>query len=226
MIMRKKLLTKTCTMLLLALFATAWNSNIWAGVTINVKSSETMYLYVWDDTEDETPINGAWPGTAMTATTTVQGEIWYTKTFVGYDKVHFILSKGGDNADATKTGNLSTDPNNKGVVNGCVYYEYDEKKYGSNKVDNLTDLYDIPAGVTYEPSNVTVYFVNTNSWDSPYVYINNGNSGYGNQNNDWPGDAMTKVGTNSNGWDVYKWSNNYPNNPSLVIFSNNGANQT
>ena len=226
--MRQKLLTKHCAMLLLALFATAWSSNAWAGVTINVKSSETIYLYVWDDTEAQTPLNGDYPGTAMTATTTVQGETWYTKTFAGYDKVNFILSKGGtiEEADATKTADLSTDPNGKGVTNGCVYYEYDENKYGSAKVDNLTDFYDLPAGVTFESTNVTVYFVNTNQWAEPYVYISNGGSGYGNQNNDWPGDAMTKIGTNSNGWDVYKWSNNYPNNPSIVIFSNNGSTQT
>lgn len=226
--MKQNLLTKHCALLLLALFATAWSSNAWAGVTINVKSSETIYLYVWDDTEAQTPLNGDYPGTAMTATTTVQGETWYTKTFAGYDKVNFILSKGGtiEEADATKTADLSTDPNGKGVTNGCVYYEYDENKYGSAKVDNLTDFYDLPAGVTFESTNVTVYFVNTNQWAEPYVYISNGGSGYGNQNNDWPGDAMTKVGTNSNGWDVYKWSNNYPNNPSIVIFSNNGSTQT
>ncbi len=226
--MKQNLLTKHCALMLVALLTTAWSSNAWAGVTINVKSSETIYLYVWDDTEAQTPLNGDYPGTAMTATTTVQGETWYTKTFAGYDKVNFILSKGGtiEEADATKTADLSTDPNGKGVTNGCVYYEYDENKYGSAKVDNLTDFYDLPAGVTFESTNVTVYFVNTNQWAEPYVYISNGGSGYGNQNNDWPGDAMTKVGTNSNGWDVYKWSNNYPNNPSIVIFSNNGSTQT
>lgn len=225
--MNRKLLMKHCA-LLLVLAAALWSSSAWAGVTINVKSSETIYLYVWDDTEAQTPLNGDYPGTAMTATTTVQGETWYTKTFAGYDKVNFILSKGGtiEEADATKTADLSTDPNGKGVTNGCVYYEYDENKYGSAKVDNLTDFYDLPAGVTFESTNVTVYFVNTNQWAEPYVYISNGGSGYGNQNNEWPGDAMTKVGTNSNGWDVYKWSNNYPNNPSIVIFSNNGSTQT
>ena len=210
--------------MLLAIFATAWSTTAWAGVTINVKSNQTIYLYAWDN--DENPLFGDFPGTEMTKTTNVQGETWYTKTFPGYEKVNFLLSLGGDNVENTKTGDLSSDPNNKGVKNGNVYYEYDPQKYGDNKVNNLTDLYDIPVSVTYEPSNVTVYYVNTNSWNNPYVYISNGNAGMGNQNNNWPGDPMTKIGTNSNGWDIYKWSNNYPNNPNLVIFSNNGNNQT
>ena len=222
--MRKKLLTKHCALMLLAIFATAWSTTAWAGVTINVKSNQTIYLYAWDN--DENPLFGDFPGTEMTKTTNVQGETWYTKTFPGYEKVNFLLSLGGDNVENTKTGDLSSDPNNKGVKNGNVYYEYDPQKYGDNKVNNLTDLYDIPVSVTYEPSNVTVYYVNTNSWNNPYVYISNGNAGMGNQNNNWPGDPMTKIGTNSNGWDIYKWSNNYPNNPNLVIFSNNGNNQT
>lgn len=222
--MRKKLLTKHCALLLLAIIAATWSTTAWAGVTINVKSNQTIYLYAWDN--DENPLFGDFPGTEMTKTTNVQGETWYTKTFPGYEKVNFLLSLGGDNVENTKTGDLSSDPNNKGVKNGNVYYEYDPQKYGDNKVNNLTDLYDIPVSVTYEPSNVTVYYVNTNSWNNPYVYISNGNAGMGNQNNNWPGDPMTKIGTNSNGWDIYKWSNNYPNNPNLVIFSNNGNNQT
>ena len=235
--MRKNQLTKHCAMLLLAIFATAW-STATASVTVNVKRTDNVttapYLYAWTNNDGvETVVSDPWPGTQLSATTTdeVDNDTWYTKTFSGISDVYIIINDGND---TDKTGNIhlpykATDNSttNWMVFNkngGYSYYTRDN--YTESKADNLSDKYDIPAGVTYEPSNVTVYFINTNQWDNPYAYISNGSSGYGNQNNDWPGDAMTKVGTNSNGWDVYKWSNSYPNNPSIVIFSNNGSNQT
>ena len=199
--MKKLLLTMRAALLIMVVCAIAMPAR--ASVTINVKvnNGESIYLYAWDDSQN--PLNGTWPGTEMTTTTTVQGTSWFTKTFTGVDKVNFILSQEG----SKQTNDLSSDPNNRGVTNGKVYFEYDESKYGSNYVANLTDSYDLPAGVTYSTNDNCVYFVNSNQWERVYCHFWRVSDGVGTA---WPGGEMTKVGTNGNGWDVYKWTSATP----------------
>ena len=227
----KLLLTRVCrsTVLLLALVI-GLGTTARASHTINIMNNSAVSggVYIYATDQDGTLLTEEWPGTQLTATTTVQNVSWFTKTFTGATQIKFKINLGGASEETDNTATALITTMGSG---GHYYYEYDPSKYQAgvttfDKYDNVTDYYDLPAGVTYESSNVTVYFINTNQWTTPYVYISNGYSGYGNQNNDWPGDAMTKVGTNSNGWDIYKWSNNYPNNPSIVIFSNQGANQS
>lgn len=74
----KSVTTKTYTTLLLALLAALWSTNAWAGIKIHVKvegnTSAIPNIYAW-----YTPTNiisSAWPGDAMTETTTYDGITW------------------------------------------------------------------------------------------------------------------------------------------------------
>ncbi len=201
--MRKNLLTKTCALMLLAVFATAWSSNAWA-LTINVKASQEPYVYAWDNAQN--PLLDAYPGTKLTNTKSVGGQTWY---YIDIDatSVNIILSFG---TDATKTGDITG-------ITGNRYFEF-----ANNNANNVTDYYDLPDGVEFE-ANPFCYAVNTNGWGTMYAYVYDSSS---NANHSWPGEQMTKVGTNGNGNDVYKWTGTTPANPATVIFNNNSGNQT
>ena len=201
--MRKNLLTKTCTVLLLALFATAWSSNAWA-LTINVKANQEPYVYAWDNAQN--PLLDAYPGTKLTNTKSVGGQTWYYID-INATSVNIILSFG---TDATKTGDITG-------ITGNRYFEF-----ANNNADNVTDYYDLPDGVEFE-ANPFCYAVNTNGWGTMYAYVYDSSS---NANHSWPGEQMTKVGTNGNGNDVYKWTGTTPASPATVIFNNNSGNQT
>lgn len=210
---QKLLLTKSlrAALMLLAVVLT-WGSAR-ASHTINVMNNSAVsggvYIYAWDQAGK--PLTDPWPGTKLTATTTVQGVSWYTKTFTGATTVKFKINLGGDNPENSATAEITTMG-----TGGQYYYEYDPTKYPSGhqpfeKYDNVTDYYDLPAGVTYSASDNCVYFINTNQWSQPMLYIRMASGGgYGNQNTNYPGEAMTKVGTNSNGWDIYRWYGKYP----------------
>lgn len=198
----KQKLIKHCALMLLAVFATAWSSNAWA-LTINVKASQAPYVYAWDN--DQNPLLDPYPGTQLTNVKKVGNETWY---YIDIDAstANIILSFG---SDATKTGDI--------YVNGNRYFEF-----ANNNANNVTDYYDLPEGVEFEP-NSFCYAVNTNGWGTMYAYVYDSSN---NTNHSWPGEQMTKVGTNGNGNDVYKWTGNTPANPATVIFNNNSGDQT
>lgn len=212
---QKLLLTQSlrAALMLLAVVLT-WGSAR-ASHTINVMQNSAVaggvYIYAWD--QDDKPLTDAWPGTRLTATTTVQGVTWYTMTFTGATTVKFKLNLGGTTteADASATQEITAAlPENLGA--GHFYYEYDPQKYQAgvttfDKFDNLTDIYDLPAGVTYSTSDNCVYFLNVKGWTNVYCHFWRVSDNAGTS---WPGVLMTKVGTNSNGWDIYKWTDPNP----------------
>ncbi|MBR5085660.1 MAG: starch-binding protein [Muribaculaceae bacterium] len=203
--MTKKLLTKTCALMLLAVFAAAWSSNAWA-LTINVKASQEPYVYAWDNNQN--PLLGAFPGTKLTNTKSVGGQTWY---YIDIDatNVNLILSFG---TDATKTGDITG-------ITGNRYFEF-----ANNNANNVTDYYDAPNGVGYQ-SNPFTYVVNASNWSGD-VYAYAWGNGYSGDASSWPGKKMTKVGTNGNGNDVYEWISDSQTNPANVIFNNNSGSQT
>lgn len=194
--MRKKLLSKHCALLLLAL-AAAWSTQAWAiTINVNVTGNQAPYVYAWDNNQN--PLIGAFPGTQLTNIKKVGNKTWY---YIDIDatSVNVILSFG---TDATKTGDIA--------VNGNRYFEF-----ANNYANNVTDYYDCPGGFEFE-SSPFVYLVDTKNWANAYAYVWNGN-----QNNSWPGDKMEYLGTNGNGNKVYKWSNaNINFTPANIKFNN------
>lgn len=190
--MKQNLLTKHCALLLLALFATAWSTQAWADVTINVKAPSAPHMYVWNSSQ--TPLNGQWPGDVVTDTKVVNGETYYTKTISNESTVSVIFAK--DNS--TQTGDFSG-------LTGEVFFHYDGETlaYG-----------DLPDDAIYEPSGDFLYFVNSKNWSTVNCHVFNGNS--------TSTEVMTYIGNDKAGQKVYKWGpkSNLGFVPTNVIFNN------
>ena len=200
--MRKKLLTKHCALLLLALLA-AWSTQAWADVTINVKAPSAPHMYVWNSSQ--TPLNGQWPGGVVTDTKVVNGETYYTKTISNENTVSVIFAKNND----TQTGDFSG-------LTGEVFFHYNGETlaYGN-----------LPDDVAYESSGYFVYFVNTKNWNNVYAHIfDNNNNSY----RAWPGTEMTRVHTDGGNQSVYKFGpiTDCSITPTQIVFTNNSGKQT
>lgn len=206
--MKNQLLTKHCALtLLMALIAATWSNDAWARaltINVNVTGSQAPYVYAWDNAQN--PLTDAYPGTQLTNVKRVGGKTWY---YIDLDaeSVNVILSFGDDDS---KTVDITD-------IAGNRYFEF-----ANNNANNVTDYYDLPADVEFETTPFC-YAVNTNGWGSMYAYVYDSSS---NPNHSWPGEEMTKVGTNGNGNDVYKWTGTTPANPATVIFNNNNGSQT
>ena len=201
--MRRILLRKHCTMLLLAVVAAAWSIPAWADVTINVKAPSAPHMYVWNSSQ--TPLNGAWPGDVVTDTKVVNGETYYTKTISNENTVSVIFAKDND----TQTGDFSG-------LTGEVFFHYDGETlaYGN-----------LPDDVAYESSGYFAYFVNTKNWNNVYAYIYDNND---NSYRSWPGTQMTSVHTDGGYQSVYKFGPITDCNitPTKIVFTNNSGKQT
>lgn len=200
--MKNKLLTKHCVLLLLALLA-AWSTQAWADVTINVKAPSAPHMYVWNSSQ--TPLNGQWPGDVVTDTKVVNGETYYTKTISNENTVSVIFAKDNE----TQTGDFSG-------LTGEVFFHYDGETlaYGN-----------LPDGVAYESSGYFAYFVNTKNWNNVYAYIFDNND---NSYRAWPGTPMTSVRVDGGNQSVYKFGPITDCNitPTKIIFTNGSGVQT
>lgn len=80
--------------------------------TIYVKSDFTpVYFYVWDS-NNNTQLNGDWPGKAITDQVEINGEKWYTQKFdiktEGY-YFNIIFNQGKDKPQTTDIGHVDSD---------------------------------------------------------------------------------------------------------------------
>ena len=200
--MTRKLLSKHCALLLLAL-AAAWSTQAWADVTINVKAPSAPHMYVWNSSQ--TPLNGQWPGDVVTDTKVVNGETYYTKTFNNESTVNVIFA----NDNNEQTGDFSG-------LTGEVFFHYNG---GTLAYGNLPD------DVAYESSGYFAYFVNTKNWSDVYAYIYDNND---NSYRSWPGTLMTSVHTDGGNQSVYKFGPITDCNitPTKIIFTNGSGIQT
>lgn len=210
--MRKKLLTKHCALLLLAIIAATWSSAAWAGIKIFVRTEGSAagtapYLYVWNNNDE--PLNGAWSSCQMSETTTTSdGQTWYVKEF-SETNINAIIHNnlGGDN---NKTPDLTG-------INEDRYYSYK----GGSEYYNLTNQYVIPENATYIEGKKFVYFVNTSEWQSPHAHVYNNNNE--NITGNWPGETMTKVENSVNLW---KWESETSETQLKIIFNDGGGQQS
>ena len=184
--------------MLLALLALAWSNNAWSSVTINVKADQKPYIYAW---YGDNKYLGNFPGTQLSNQKTYADETWYYVD-LNVSEVNIIVSFGSSDSQSS-TINL----------NGDRFI-----RFTSNNARDVTDYVNYPNGVNDENDNY-VYLVNVDGWSNVYAYVYNGS----NENHAWPGEKMTKVGTNSKGFDVYKWTGTNPSSPATIIF-NNGSN--
>lgn len=164
-----------------------------ADVTINVKASSAPYVHAWNNDGDLT----TWPGRQLTDTKVHDGVTYYTTTFTNVSSVNIIISNNG----SSKTGNIPD------VAVSDAYFEYDNgRAWGT-----------LPSSVVYDGGN-TVYYVDIYRWGSVNAHVWNGN-----YSTTWPGEAMTKIGVDGAGYDVYKKT--FSGLPGNIKF-NDGTNQT
>lgn len=95
--------------------------------TIYVKADFTpVYFYVWDS-NNNTPVNGDWPGKEISATTQIDGETWYYQSFNIPSSGYFfniIFNQGKDKPQTGDIGNISEDRYFIATLNGnTVNYE-------------------------------------------------------------------------------------------------------
>ena len=181
-----------------AMVAVATALPVAADVTINVKASSAPYLYVWTgDGDTAVKYNGDWPGTQMSETKVHNGVTYYTKTITGVDDVKAIFNAGSNTAQSGDYTGLS----------GDVYFEYD----GNTKAWGV-----MPSNVIYESNKHYIYYVDIYGWGQVYAHV------WGGASTTWPGQAMTKIGTDEAGYDVYRVD--FSSSATNVIFNRDGDN--
>lgn len=111
-----------------------------AVITVYCKASSAPYLYAWNDSGD---LNGAWPGTLMSQTTSVNGVTYYYVDFPGVENFNIIFNNGSN-----QTGDI-------GPITESVYYEYD----GGSTATQITDITPQPTkpSVTASPVSGTKF---------------------------------------------------------------------
>ncbi len=181
-------------------------------ITVYVRdnSQGAPYLYAWNGGDK---LNGEWPGKQLTETTTLaDGSTWYRQTF-NISSLNVIVTFN----DGKQSGNVEEIRDD---IYLC-YYKGDDGKYA-----DYTSYY--KGNIT--GNTVNAYFDAPDGWNKAFAWCT---KFYDFVNlyltvNDWPGDAMTKVGTSSTGNDIYCWS--IPKNldagvPNKILF-NDGNNKT
>ena len=181
-------------------------------VTIYCKAASAPYIYSWDG--DGAEHNGAWPGTKMTSTATVDGETWWTCTY-DVKPINIIFNDGNGNQTGDITG-LSSDS----------YFEYDGSTSYTNVTAQHVDLgdADIPSCATRIDGTNFVYFESNNYYE-PYTWVWNSSENF--TGGAWPGTAVVDVvGVAPSGKNIYRWTTALQNEPTGIIFSNHGTPQT
>ena len=193
--------------------ATTGGGTTTQGVTIYCKAANAPYLYSWDDNGNQP--NGDWPGTKMTASTTISGEKWWTYTYdVAPINIIFNDGNGAQTADI------------KGL-NDDSYFEYDGASSYTNVTAQHVDLSgaDIPSCATWIDNASFIYF-EAGDYYEPYTWIwNAGGANF--TGGAWPGTALIDVvGVAPSGKNIYRWTTTSQDEPSGILFSNHGTPQT
>ena len=184
-----------------------------SGVTIYCKAAQAPYIYSWED--NETQHNGAWPGTKMTASTTIDGVKWW-KCSYDVNSINIIFNDG----NGAQTSDI------KGLT-GDNYFEYDGASAYTNVTAQHVDLtgHDIPSCASWIDNLQFVYF-EANNYYEPYAWIWN-NAGAQFTGSTWPGNALIDVvGVAPSGKNIYRWTTDRQDVPSGIVLSNYGNPQT
>ena len=173
-------------------------------ITIYVYAPSAPYLYSW--ASDDEPC-GSWPGTLLSATTTVDDVDYYYYVFAGYESINIIFNTG---SGGSQTGDIT------GITED-TYFVYDGAsgytigKYGEE------------ATATF-----SAYFMAPETWSTVYAYAWNSSLSNYEYAGSWPGTQCSYTGTQRDGLDVWKWSysGTMETAPSHIIFNAGGQPQT
>ena len=173
------------------------------GTTVYVKATSAPYLYAWD--ADGNPLAGEWPGTQMTEKS---GDYW-VKSFT-QAPINIIFNNGSGG----QTSNIEN-------ISGNCYFTYDGST-GYTTESGGGETSKLPTCATWQEG--TFCYLEA-SWSSANVWAwKTGEDGSVFLGAQWPGVAMTKVGTNG-GNNVFLWKHTSSALPENIIF-NNGSDQT
>ena len=183
------------------------------GIKIYVKSNDTdVYLYAWKSATEI--LNGEWPGTLMTEKTTINGVEWRVAT-IAAESFNIILDNGSGKSQTKDIVGIQKD----------TYLEYSGSTYTdvTSKFTKTT----LPACCTYVNGKLFAYFEAPATWGKTInVWAWNDKTNF-TQAGKWPGDALTKVGSATNGNAIWQWIGGEltSNIPTEIIF-NDGTSQT
>ena len=177
------------------------------GITVYVNAnSSNYYLYAWDSTHDYFT---AWPGQQLNSLPAKQidGKTWYYQTFDS-PQLNIILNEGNGQSQTNDITGITAD----------YFIEYN----GGTTAENLT--IDYAYDPTIDENSVYAYFEKPADWGSPIkVWAWNGGTNY--TGGTWPGEEAVKVGTATNGNEIWRWVCTIEGTPANIIF-NDGSNQT
>ncbi|MGI6232594.1 MAG: starch-binding protein [Prevotella sp.] len=186
-----------------------------AAITIYCNASSAPYLYAWSsESGSDVTLNGSWPGTQMTETTTVNGTAYYSKSFSGVSSLNIIFNNGSGSQTDDITGiTASTYYTYDGSTTATVVTEIisdttatDTTATDSTVTDSTTtDSTNIYIPTLESSSEISVFF-ETSQTTAPYVWVWGTDDVNYNDNGSWPGDEMTLMGTAANGNSIYKWT--------------------
>lgn len=171
-------------------------------INVYVRSSaDNLHIYGWDTSGI---VTAAWPGDAVTETSSIYNEVWNFYQFKNRTSINLILNNG---KDTYQTGDITD-------VTGDIFLEFDlVNESWSNITAAVTGIEELP-----NPDAITVYVKKTSD-NGPYIYAwdNSGAFPYA-----WPGyKTSSKKSLHNSEW----YYHTYDINPLNVIL-NMGDNNT
>ena len=165
----------------------------------NTNNWSCVYAYVWNNTTLKNM--GGWPGIELTSVGT--DKEGYTAYAITVDLASYdcIIFNNGNSGNGNQTADLTLTSATTGFTASGASYSFEE-------------------GEVVE-TTITVYFLNTSNWSNVYAYVWN-NSTYDNNGN-WPGNMITKVGY-QNGYDVYSVTVDLALYDYIIFNNGNGGN--
>ncbi|MBM6993977.1 MAG: starch-binding protein [Prevotella sp.] len=143
-----------------------------AAITVYVKASTAPNLYAWT-TESGTVnvLNGAWPGTALTTSTTIGTDTWYTYATTEASSLNVIFNNG-----SSQTSDITG-------ITSDAYFIYDGTTGYEDVTDSMLNPDPVITSVTITPSTDQMTYCSTQSLDfsqvsglTPYIIASYYNS--------------------------------------------------
>ena len=199
-----------------------------SGITIYVNASSAPYIYAWTSVNGTTTeYSGAWPGTQLSSTTTVDGTSFYYVTY-DVESINIIFNDGNGNQTDDIT-DITEDT--YFYYNGSTSYSIltvdasgdsnsdDDDDESSDDSESSDEVYDVEDGDIY------AFFINTPGWSSVYCYAWASGSTATEYAGSWPGTECTKTEYDRDGYDVWLWKydGELTEAPDYIIF-NMGSN--
>jgi len=194
-------------------------SDIPAGIVVHYKGWSNPSIYAWSADGSETPLRGAWAGSAMTD----EGNGWYGDAFPSETSINLIFNSGGN-----QTIDLSRTSGEWWYYNGSWHNTNPEPTDPTDTPTPIATATNTPLptdtptpGPTHTPTNTPIpgqgITIHYKGWTSPNIYAWDGADSA--LRGAWPGSAMADEG---NDW----YGDTFPNETSINMIFNGGGSQT